>query len=524
MEKIMKYKKELIILASAIVVSLLALIIFMIINNRKITIGEFETENYRVTYDSTWTRVLSDPLNLILEHSKGATISFDIYNLEGDFRFMPFLNLVNEIEYAVAIQNEDYQLVARQNTTVTKNNYEGYQFLYETEKDSLLVVVALKGEQILTITYHASMEEFDLLLDSVQEIIYNFELISLSFELANRVSDIKFGNLSLLSNANISIGDSIRSQIAANQFLVEYEIPNNFLRINFNTMMGSYEFSHDTRESIQIRTSILPNNIYRHMEGIEKLFFRSSALENKSLIENYTKVNDTKYIYQAIYTNEAFGVENEHEVIHIMYALDHRRTFLIEISARNMRIPKKMLDNIKMVSSRRIALHIVRDIEDGVLRNDMKVMLDSREQKHNVVTLFTPELYFEYEPNFMPRSKYQERIFRRYINERDFDIETRYEFIRTFSTNQIESQLNSLENSRFRGSTRESLGKRTYNDKEFTVYRFNFTNEDGRNQVHTLIYEFEGTVLFISVRGINRTITEADILDFTKFDIRTVAN
>jgi len=518
MEIVRKYKKELIIVASALLVSLLALIIFA---NRKIGINQFETDNYRVTYDSTWKRTTSEPLNLVLEHITGSTINFDIYNLEEDFRFMSFLNLVNEIEFAVRTQNENHELIARQEVTVTKNNYEGYQILYETEENSVLVVIAQKGEQVLTITYQASMEDFDLLLDSVQEIVYNFELISMSFELAERVSDINFKTLSLYKGG-IDVSGRTKSQIANFQFLVEYEVPNNFTRTIFNSMLGSYEYRDQNNGSIQIRTSILPNNIYRYIDGLENLWFRKAALANKSLNETYSKISDTKYVYNARYSTESLLSETvENEVIHIIYALDHRRTFLIEITARNMRIPASVFENTEMVSSRKIALNIVRNIENGMLRNEMKVMLDSRNGRHNTVMLYTPEIYYEYESNFMPRSKYEERIFRHYRNDRDYDIEIKYYFNRLANR---ESHLNSLQEIWFKNAPRQPLGIRTYNDKEFTVYRFDFVSDDGQNQVFVLIYEFEGTVLITSIRGVNRQISEEEILELTNFDMKKIEN
>ena len=56
--------------------------------------------------------------------------------------------------------------------------YEGYQVLYEDGEEQCLVTIYKKDNILLFITFNASSEYFDILIDNVETILDSIEIYS----------------------------------------------------------------------------------------------------------------------------------------------------------------------------------------------------------------------------------------------------------------------------------------------------------------------------------------------------------
>lgn len=171
MEKI-KAKWKVILFVIVLLVILLCILLF--VGKAKLSKKVYESEYYKVSYDSTWKKDKDNGFSL--EHRKsGSKISFDYKILDNNYMDVDLKNIINDVLYEIEKQNEGYSKI-KQNKK--KFKYDCYQVLYESEDEQSLVTILKKDNVLMFIVYNATNEYFDILLDNVEVIINNVEIYS----------------------------------------------------------------------------------------------------------------------------------------------------------------------------------------------------------------------------------------------------------------------------------------------------------------------------------------------------------
>ena len=84
--------------------------------------------------------------------------------------------IYDSLLYNIQKQNENYKLLYKEKTEITKNKIEAYKTLFETDNTEAVVYLYKQGDKLVTIIYEADYKYFDILLDSVNNVIYNFSI------------------------------------------------------------------------------------------------------------------------------------------------------------------------------------------------------------------------------------------------------------------------------------------------------------------------------------------------------------
>lgn len=128
---------------------------------------------FNVQYDSSWKLVRSEELKL--EHKKtGSIINIQSKKIDDKYIDTELKYLINDIIYSIEKQNIDYKLINISEDVSKK--YDAYSYLYENNKEQVLVNVYKKDNILVIAYYQADSEVYDIVLDSVDTIFASLEI------------------------------------------------------------------------------------------------------------------------------------------------------------------------------------------------------------------------------------------------------------------------------------------------------------------------------------------------------------
>lgn len=169
MKKNLKYLIPLILI--------LIITVFIILHfNKNISIKEYSTNNFKIKYDTTW-EIKDTKDKLLLEHKKTkSTINIKTKLLDESFLDTNLKDIISEITDSIISQNKDYNLISINDNLNSK--YQSYSYLYEYDNEQVLVNIYKKDNTLLILYYSAESSVFDILLDSVDNIVNSIEIYS----------------------------------------------------------------------------------------------------------------------------------------------------------------------------------------------------------------------------------------------------------------------------------------------------------------------------------------------------------
>ena len=161
-----------------IVIITILLLILLTVNifiNRNIKTKEYKNDYFKITYDSTW-KVVDKKDILELRHNKTkSTIKIQYKELNENFIDTKLSLLIDDLMDSIVEQNKDFNLI---NYSIDNTKYDSYSYLYEKDKEQVLVKVYKKDSVLLILFYSADSEYFDIVLDSVDTMLETLEIYS----------------------------------------------------------------------------------------------------------------------------------------------------------------------------------------------------------------------------------------------------------------------------------------------------------------------------------------------------------
>ena len=158
----------------------------------------------------------------------------------------------------------------------TPKLFNGYKLLYENEKEQVMVNLYKKSDKLVSIRYEANNDYFDILLDSVHNIVYNLDVKDKKFDLKNSIkldtSEIEYSSSDKVDNL---LKDKQTFEISKNHFLVEYSLPTNFTRINFDSTLSQFDFKVDDDGNMDLVVDIYNRNIYEYFYKINFEYYQN---------------------------------------------------------------------------------------------------------------------------------------------------------------------------------------------------------------------------------------------------------
>jgi hypothetical protein len=403
-----------------------------------------------------------------------------------------------------------------------------------------MITIAKKSDKMLLITYEAPSDYFDILLDSVHNMIYDFQIVDDNFSSTYKLN-IETSNIEWSQNSEITskLRDNSNYQIASNNYLISYSVPNNFEISGFDSTSSYFNYRGLKSGSITLTANIRNTNIYEYIDkdgSYGTLYYsyktmRDSEEGYSAFKENLERIENTKYV-NYVYKNsykfsKSYGKYDYEEVV-VIYELDANHILLFEIKSTDSKIPRELINKIKLNSSKNYANYVERKVVDEKLIGELKEYTTYSRDKVRTVTLKIPINFNEIDKG---SNIYTSRNYGMDYNS-DTDL---YKYNVAYDLSLSEESAIKNINSSY--EIHDSIGSYqtliysndiVLNGKTFKVYKGGYTDTGGglssldKYYISStvLVYNFDdGKCLIIEIQGNDVKISNDLLNDLTNFDI-----
>ena len=534
LKKIYKENKLEIITAAVVLVLGLLILIGMLLFQSNIK--EYKTDIYTIKYDRSWKRKGKNENTIKLKHKSNSTIYIEVMELDEEQKFLETEDLIDELLYNIGLENKEYNILQKEKSNITKHSYEGYKVLYENKTHQALIVIAKKSEKVMLLTYEAKHEYFDILLDSVESIIYNFDINDQKYLINNSIKvDTKEVEYETNKELLKILKENKKYNIANNNYLVDYSIPSNFQMSSFDSTFGYYNYQGLNKGSIVLKVNIYTKNLYEYLEKNEKfgnLYSEYKDYRNKTnksyknFKESLTKINHKKYeayLYKASFDYVLGDKKIPKEAYYMIYELDKNHILVFKIESSENVIPKEFINSITINKVQNYANNITKE-------KVLKRYSSYNKDKVDEITIKLDSKYKEIDYNL---NMYTYRYFALNYNSNNQIYEYNVRYYLTGTSQKIESLIKNISIVKTIGYYQElvSSGTVNLNGKEFIVYKGGYTkNGPGYlDYSDTKTHYMNKTVLFhslstggylvIEIDGNGVEISQEVLNDLTNVDI-----
>ena len=164
-------KKDLIILASVLIIITLVIAIFV---KGKVSYKEVKTDDYTFTYDTTWKKVKGEKGTTLKHKKSGSKLNIQCMVLDDSYIDVDLKDVISDITYGIEKQNEGFKLISV--LDAPSEEYDSYSYLYEDDMEQALVNIYKKDNKIVIAYFSCESEKFDIFLDSVDNIFDSIEI------------------------------------------------------------------------------------------------------------------------------------------------------------------------------------------------------------------------------------------------------------------------------------------------------------------------------------------------------------
>ncbi len=533
-----KYKYAIITALFILIVGVGIGLLFLPRHQEMANIKELNEESYALNYDSTWDIKSKTENEIVLNHGNEGKITIQISTLIDDYRYATIDELIDEVLYTMQQQNPSYHLLAKKKDKITQYEFEGYKILYENETEQVMVTLYKTGDKLILIRYEADNDYFDILLDSVQSIVYHLTIKEDHFELQNNLS---LDMVSIAYDENTELDNVLNENktytIAKNNYYVEYAIPALFSQRTLDSSLGSFQLKLASG-NIDLTVNILNRNLYEYLDKNETSNVYNNYKYYKTS-EDYTDFQESlaklesnyeSYIYKNEYYN-SLRDEQKEENVELMYALNNSHILIVTIKATGVPATQKLIQQIHINTSRNYASYVKIEKEDNFLIGVLQRFRDYNNKEIDYVKLKVPDKYEEIDKN---NNLYLERNYALNYNEDKlfYDYEVHYG-LTTLSDEAIIKSINSAYITSAYGEAHELIYTKdlTVNNKKFKVYEGGYTKLSGIMFTNTnrekyyvnkkvLFYEIpERGNLYIEINGNGKGLGDDILEELTNFTI-----
>lgn len=538
-DKLKKYKLVIII---ALIIVIIGTTLIFTLNSKNMSMYAFDNNYYDFNYDKTWQIKDKSDLSVSLNNKDKASLNIELINIDDEYKYSDLTDIIDDLLYTINSQNSNYKLISKKEDRVTKLEYSGYKLLYENDESQAMITILKNGDKIVVFNYEALNKYFDILLDSVQNIIYNFALKPEKFELTSNIT-VNTEEMDYASNISLAnkLTDTKDYTMASQNYEVNYSIPSIFKLKGFYSNYGNFEYQ-DSDGKIKITTGVYKVNMYDYIDSSKTIgtiysdcsYMKESPDTYKDLKEKISefKIGDySGYIYKISYTYHFVDDRQEEKYI-IAVAINKNHIFEVKIEGEGIKIPQKLIEQIKINSVNNYSSYIIRNVENGYFNVEFKQFKDYNYKDYYLINLKLPEKYREM-PSYL--NVYTKRDFGlNYDHDNDvyqYDID--YDFSSYYMEAAIESANSSMNSNSKYGAVSEMQEEEPIilNDKKFLVYSGSYYkkgalyNSNESNIVYKvnkkiLVYELENSrYLTITIDANDTDINDNILRELTDFSV-----
>lgn len=543
MKKIIdKLKKYKLIIIIALIIVIIGTTLIFTLNGKNMSMYAFDNNYYDFNYDKTWQIKDKSDLSVLLNNKEKASLNIELINIDDEYKYSDLTDIIDDLLYTINSQNSNYKLISKKEDRVTKLEYSGYKLLYENDESQAMITILKSGDKVVIFNYEALNKYFDILLDSVQNIIYNFALKPEKFELTSNIT-VNTEEMDYASNISLAnkLTDTKDYTMASQNYEVNYSIPSIFKLKGFYSNYGDFEYQ-DSDGKIKITTGVYKVNMYDYIDSSKTIgtiysdcsYMKESPDTYKDLKEKISefKIGDySGYIYKISYTYHFVDDRQEEKYI-IAVAINKNHIFEVKIEGEGIKIPKKLIEQIKINSVNNYSSYIIRNVENGYFNVEFKQFKDYNYKDYYLINLKLPEKYREM-PSYL--NVYTKRYFG--LNY-DHDNEVyQYDIVYDFSSYYVDTVIKSANSSMNSNSKYGAVSEMQeeepiiLNDKKFMVYSGSYYkkgalyNSNESNIVYKvnkkiLVYELENSrYLTITIDANDTDINDNILRELTDFSV-----
>lgn len=174
-----KKKKLLVRICIIFSLAIVAIILWIVIFKNGALLKTYKNDDIKFNYDKTWKLNKIDNDVVALTHKTGAIIEIKVNKLSSNLINSSIDQIKEEVRYDIEKQNSDYKLLNQEKKYISKNQYEGYKLLYETQYDNdnaeSMIIIIRNNNDLCVVNFTSKYEYFDILLDSFQEVFGTIE-------------------------------------------------------------------------------------------------------------------------------------------------------------------------------------------------------------------------------------------------------------------------------------------------------------------------------------------------------------
>lgn len=539
MDKLKKYKLVIII---ALIIVIIGTTLIFTLNGKNMSMHAFDNNYYDFNYDKTWQIKDKSDLSVLLNNKDKASLNIELINIDDEYKYSDLTDIIDDLLYTINSQNSNYKLISKKEDRVTKLEYSGYKLLYENDESQAMITILKNGDKVVVFNYEALNKYFDILLDSVQNIIYNFALKPEKIELTSNIT-VNTEEMDYASNISLAnkLTDTKDYTMASQNYEVNYSIPSIFKIKDFYSNYGNFEYK-DSDGKIKITTGVYKVNMYDYIDSSKTIgtiysdcsYMKESPDTYKDLKEKISefKIGDySGYIYKISYTYHFVDDRQEEKYI-IAVAINKNHIFEAKIEGEGIKIPQKLIEQIKINSVNNYSSYIIRNVENGYFNVEFKQFKDYNYKDYYLINLKLPEKYREI-PSYL--NVYTKRDFGlNYDHDNEvyqYDID--YDFSSYYMEAAIESANSSMNSNSKYGAVSEMQEEEPIilNDKKFLVYSGSYYkkgalyNSNESNIVYKvnkkiLVYELENSrYLTITIDANDTDINDNILRELTDFSV-----
>lgn len=325
--------------------------IYLVGNNQSSKIQEISNDNYSFKYDKTWKIKEREETTIKLLHKKSnSELNIIIKEIENEMQYKTIDEIFSNIFYNIQEQNKEYKLVNKEDLIMPQNNLKGYKLLFENSNQQVEIYIYKQGNKIVTMTYEATYDYFDLVLDSANYIMESFILNEQKFEVLTNI-DLETKEITYAEETEIQnlLQEEKQEEIKNENYIVNYSFPSNFKNLEVTDKTGNYVFADlELGHNIYLKTDILHSNLYEYLdkEGNLNVYNYYNLNSYNEAKEEVNKWSEQPLCY--VYKN-SYSINNSiNENVELVFELDEDHIFRAVISSNGVGIPKKMLEMIKI--------------------------------------------------------------------------------------------------------------------------------------------------------------------------------
>lgn len=503
---------------------------------------QVDEKQYETSYDTTWNISEKTDTSITFEYKDEAQLNIQMWDASAKYEYSSIDEIIDDIEYELKQQNKNYNLLSKQEGKYNISDNDCYKLLYENDDKTCMLIVYKDGKYVVSNTYEANSDYFDFLLDSSENIIYNFKIKAEKFDYsANINTNYMEPNYDQDDILDSLLENTTECNIVNDNYKVNFTIPDFFSSNEIDSSSGYYIFSKDinndytNRINMQISATVRLQNIYMIVDDfndeIEKYKNSTTYSDYSGEVASLDRGDVKAFIYKQAYTFASFD-SKDYET-KIILELDSNHCFQYDIKSSEHPITEKFISLCNITGKENFAAYRTTVIKDEYLQGTLSFYKEKYNSSSQIINinLKLPTSYTEF--YYDNRNTYVEKEFVSDLNEKlkAYNIDVKYEVTSLKESDIIDNENSYLTKAYGKKVDYSKKSDFTNNGRKFTVYQGGDTQlsgvgYSGNNRYYYFVNKYillfkidDNNLLKISIDSIDQDISEDQLKDLTNFDI-----